>query len=315
VNAKLKLIADGQGGVFSRRQALASGYTPRQIVQRLGDGRWVQIRRGQYAERLDVTAMPPWEEQRTAHLRSVHAVMNSLRAGTVVVSHQSALALHRLPLWGLDLTQVHVNRVNDRAGGLVAGVRHHLGCLVPADLTHIDRLPATTVPRALVETACTASFEAAVVNADAVLREGLLDAEELRRLLTVIEFWPGSPTARAALQFADPLSESAGESRLRVLMHQSGLPEPMLQVEFSDSDGFVARVDFHFPSYDTVVEFDGLLKYGGGSPEVLIREKRREDRLRALGIQVVRVTWADFNRPAYVAAAIRQAFARARRAA
>jgi hypothetical protein len=98
-------------------------------------------------------------------------------------------------------------------------------------------------------------------------------------------------------------------------MHQSGLPEPMLQVEFSDSDGFVARVDFHFPSYDTVVEFDGLLKYGGGSPEVLIREKRREDRLRALGIQVVRVTWADFNRPAYVAAAIRQAFARARRAA
>ena len=171
------------------------------------------------------------------------------------------------------------------------------------------------MPRALVETACTTSFEAAVVAADVVLREGSVDPEELRRLLTVIEFWPGSPTARAALQFASPLSESVGESRMRVLMHRFGLPEPELQAEFFDSDGFVARVDFHFPSYNTVVEFDGMLKYGGASPEVLIREKRREDRLRALGLQVVRSTWADFNRPEHLAAAIRQAFARAHRAA
>ena len=314
MNPKLKLIAEGQGGVFSRRQALASGYTPRQIVQRLGDGRWDQIRRGQYAERLDLTALPPWEHQRSTHIRAIHAVVNSLRAGTVVVSHQSALALHGLPLWGLDLTRVHVTRADDRAGGLVAGVQHHLGGLAPVDLTHADGLPLTTVPRALVETACSTSFEAAVVAADVVLREGPVDAEELRRLLTVIEFWPGSPTARAALQFASPLSESVGESRMRVLMHRFGLPEPELQAEFFDSDGFVARVDFHFPSYNTVVEFDGKLKYGGASPEVLIREKRREDRLRALGLQVVRSTWADFNRPEHLAATIRQAFARAHRA-
>jgi len=315
VNPRLRLLAQCQGGVFSRRQALASGYTPRQVVQRLGDGRWERIRRGQYAERLDVTALPPWEQQRIGHIRAIHAVMNSLRDGAVVVSHQSALALHGLPLWGLDLKRVHVTRVVDRAGGLVAGVQHHLGGLAPADLTQLDGLPVTSVPRALLETACTTSFEAAVVNADAVLRDGVIDEEELRRLLQVIEFWPGSPTARAALQFASPLSESVGESRLRVLMHRFDLPEPVLQAAFSDSDGFVARVDFHFPSYGTVVEFDGMLKYGGGSPEVLIREKSREDRLRALGLEVVRATWADFNRPAHLAAAIRQAFARANRAA
>ncbi|MEV5961679.1 type IV toxin-antitoxin system AbiEi family antitoxin domain-containing protein [Kribbella sp. NPDC051952] len=307
MNPKLKLLAEAQGGVFSRRQALASGYTPRQIVERLGDGRWERLRRGQYAERLDLAALPPWEQQRISHLRIVHAVMNSLRAGTVVISHQSALALHGLPLWGLDLTRVHVTRVDDRAGGLVAGVQHHLGELVPADLTHAAGLPVTTVPRALVETACTTSFEAAVVTADVVLREGLVDADELHRLLMVTEFWPGSPTARAALGFANPLSESVGESRLRVLMHRFGLPEPVLQAEFADSDGFVARVDFHFPSYRTVVEFDGMLKYGDGSPEVLVHEKRREDRLRALGLQLVRATWADFNRPAHLAATIRQA--------
>ena len=241
--------------------------------------------------------------------------MNSLRPGTVVVSHQSAIALHGLPLWGFDLDRVHVTRLDGQAGGLIAGVQHHLGVLTPADLTMIDGLPVTTVCRAIVETACTASFEAAVVVADAGLRAGDVGGEEIERLLGLIEFWPGSPMARAALRFASPLAESVGESRLRVLMHQHGLPEPLLQAEFSDEDGFVARVDFHFPTEDTLVEFDGMLKYGGGSPEVLVREKRREDRLRSLGLQVVRAEWADLGRPLHLVATIRQAFARAQRAA
>jgi hypothetical protein len=315
VNPRLKVLAAATGGVFSRLQALTSGYTAGQIAERLADGRWERIRHGQYAERLDVTAMPPWEQQRIRHRRAIHAVLNSRRDGTVVISHQSALALHGMPLWGLELDEVHVTRIGDRAGGLIAGVQHHLGGLVPADVTMVDGVPVTALPRALVETACTASFEAAVVAADAVLRESGLEDAELRRLLEAIEFWPGSPTARAALQFANPLSESVGESRLRVLMHQLGLPAPELQAEFYDADGFVARVDFDFPSYETVVEFDGLLKYGGGSPEVLVREKHREDRLRALGRQVVRVTWPDLNRPTHLAATIGTAFARARRAA
>ncbi|TDD27518.1 hypothetical protein E1218_10330 [Kribbella turkmenica] len=314
VNPKLRIIAGRQGGVFSRRQAMASGYTPRQIVDRLDDGRWERIRRGQYAERLDTSALPHWEKQRTAHIRAIHAVLNSLRDGSVVVSHQSALALHGLPLWGLDLARVHVTRVSDRSGGLVAGVVHHLGRLSPADLVHVD-VPATTALRAMVETACTAPFKAAVVSADAVLRAHGSDEENLRRLMQEFEFWPGSPTARAAVGFADPLSESVGESRLRVLMHQFDLPRPILQAEFADADGFVGRVDFYFPSYNTVVEFDGLLKYGGVGSEALVREKHREDRLRALGLEVVRSTWSDFDRPAHLADRIRQAFTRPNRAA
>lgn len=315
VNPKLRLVAERQGGVFSRGQALASGYTHRQILHRLDDGRWVRIRRGQYAERLDITAVPPWEQQRIRHTQAVHAVMNALRDGSVVASHQTAIALHGLPLWGLELDRIHVTRLDHQAGGLVAGVQHHIGELTQADQTRVDGVAVTTVPRALVETACTASFEGAVVCADAVLRRGGVDEPEMQRLLRVIDFWPGSPKARAVLAFASSRSESVGESRLRVLMHQFGLPDPELQAEFHDADGFVARVDFYFPEYDTVVEFDGLLKYGDGSPEVLIREKRREDRLRALGLQVVRSEWSDFSHPAHLVATITQAFARAARAA
>jgi hypothetical protein len=166
-----------------------------------------------------------------------------------------------------------------------------------------------------VEFACTSSFEVAVVAVDAVLRTGGLAAHELELLVNRIEFWPGSTTARAAVRFGDGLSESVGESRLRVLLHAFGLPEPVLQAEFRDRDGLIGRVDFYFPEYRLVLEFDGALKYGDGSPDVLIREKRREDRLRALGLAVVRADWQDLEHPAQLAATIRQAFTRTGQAA
>jgi hypothetical protein len=227
------------------------------------------------------------------------------------VSHQSALALHGVPLWGPGLEEVHVNRLDRQRGGRIAGVRHHRGKLTDADLTDMAGLTATTVPRALYESACTSSFEAAVVSADAVRRQHPKCADDLSRLRQITEFWPGSAAARAAVDFSDPLSESVGESRLRVLMHTYGLPVPILQAVFTDAAGFIGRVDFFFPEQRTVVEFDGLLKYAGGTPEALIQEKLREDRLRALGLQVVRVTWDDLMHPARLIANIRRAFARA----
>lgn len=312
MNPKLKVIAATQGGVFSRAQAFGCGYTRELLRERLGDGRWEKVRHGQYAERVDLTHLPPWDQELWRHRRLAYAVTNSMSSGTVALSHQSALVLHRIPLWGVELNEVQISRLDGRRGGLIAGVRHHRGKLEATELTEIAGLTVTTVSRALIETACTASFEAVVVIADAVLRAHRIEAQAM---LDRIEFWPGSATARAALAFSDQLSESVGESRLRVLLHNQGLPAPLLQVEFEDSDGFIARVDFYFPDHGTVVEFDGLLKYAGGSQTVLVQEKLREDRLRALGLEVVRITWADLNRPADVATRIRRAFTRARRTA
>jgi hypothetical protein len=312
VNPELKRVAASQGGVFSRAQAMAAGYTQEQIRARLTDGRWERVRYGQYVERVDVSALVPWDQQTFRHRRLVHAAMNSMRRGSAVVSHHSALVLHGIPVWHADLAEVQLTRTSGRCGSK-AGVRHHQGILTPADTTEVDGLAVTSVARAVAETASTTSFEAAVVSTDAALRRRGVGVEEFRRLLTVTECWPGSPTIRAALTFADPLSESVGESRLRVLLHDEGLPRPILQAVFEDDAGFVGRVDFYFPEYNTVVEFDGLLKYGDGSREALIQEKIREDRLRALGLEVVRITWADLAHPARTAMRVRQAFSRSRR--
>jgi very-short-patch-repair endonuclease len=80
------------------------------------------------------------------------------------------------------------------------------------------------------------------------------------------------------------------------------------QVPIVDERGdFVARVDFLVNGTKVVVEFDGKVKYAAGDPKVLWLEKRREDRLRRLGYVVVRITWAQLERPGAVAAAVRAA--------
>jgi hypothetical protein len=264
---------------------------------------------------LDLTALEPWVAERNAHTQMVQAVVNSRRTSSVAVSHQSALALHGIPLWGLNLGQVHITRRDGTASGQIAGVHYHAGRLVDADLTRVDGLVVTTVARAAFETACTTSYEAAVVCFDAARREHSFRTDDVRRLLVVTEHWPGSPVARAALNFSDPRSESVGESRMRVLLADHGLPAPTLQAEFYDGRGFIGRVDFFFEEFNTVLEFDGRLKYASAASEVVVREKIREDRLRARGLQVVRSDWTDFRSPGRLLADLGAAFALARRAA
>ena len=95
-------------------------------------------------------------------------------------------------------------------------------------------------------------------------------------------------------------------------MHLAGLPAPLLQAWITDEDGVaVARVDFLFREHGTVVEFDGLVKYAeADGREALAQEKQREDRLRELGYEVVRLTWRDLADPALVRRRILAAFTR-----
>ena len=80
------------------------------------------------------------------------------------------------------------------------------------------------------------------------------------------------------------------------------------QVPIVDERGvFVARVDFLVKGTKVIIEFDGKVKYAAGDPNVLWHEKRREDRLRRLGYVVVRITWAQLERPGAAAAAVRAA--------
>ncbi|WP_188432348.1 hypothetical protein [Ornithinimicrobium tianjinense] len=122
-------------------------------------------------------------------------------------------------------------------------------------------------------------------------------------------FGSATHTVREVVAAADGRSESTGESRTRWLVRALGWACTP-QVELRDEHGqFVARVDLLLDDWRVVIEFDGAVKYT--DPAVVFAEKDRERRIRDLGYEVVRLRWADLDRPAYVRQLILKAIARA----
>ena len=131
-----------------------------------------------------------------------------------------------------------------------------------------------------------------------------------------MERWPGVRAARRAVAFADPRSESVGESVSRVRIHLDGLPRPELQYEIRGAFGqVIARVDFYWEEQRTVGEFDGRIKYGRRLlkpdqrvEDVVYEEKRREDAVRGEGHGFARWVWDDCWRPGVIRDRVLRAF-------
>lgn len=312
MNTRLEVVTNRRGGWFSRADAIAAGYSDVDLRREITSGQWLRITRGAYAQRVpEVEAMPPWEQAAWLHVRTARAVYHRL-GGRAVLSHQSALLLHGVRVSELDLSRVHVTRTAG-AGRSDAAVCQH-AARPPVDVVcEMDGVRTTLAARAVVETVRATSFPVAVSVVDQALRLRIATSQQLTDALTPFARRSGIRTAGRAVEFGDGRAESVGESRLRVVLSDLGLPTPLLQADIRDEDGsHVARVDFLFPQYGVIVEFDGAVKYSDGNPKVLIAEKAREDRLRDLGYQVVRVSWADLTRPAALLHTIRRAIARSR---
>jgi very-short-patch-repair endonuclease len=154
-------------------------------------------------------------------------------------------------------------------------------------------------------------IEQGVVCADDGLRQRQFSLDALSAAVGSVTNWPGAHRARSMAQLASAERESVGESRCGVAMAVAGI-RACPQVEVRDASGhLVARVDWLVEGTMVVVEFDGKVKFASGDPEVLWAEKRREDALRRLGYTVVRITWADLERPGAVAAKVRVAMRQA----
>lgn len=294
-------------GLFTAADALDCGYD-RKSLSRLAQGNEVaRIGRGTYAAREVIVAASRDERHRLA----TRAVVRRF-AGAVAASHYSALALLGLPMWGSDLGRVHVVRSGQGRARRSAGVQIHK---CPADIRQVlvDGTLSVVPELAVLGTAALCGVEAGVIAADAALSAGIVTASTLDRCLHSLDRHPGVSDARLAVSLADRRSESVGESRTRLLLRSLDLGSPVPQVEIRDSNGYlVGRVDFLYEEQQTIVEFDGLVKYGDSSrQDTLVAEKRREDRLRDLGFQVVRIVWAELDRPLVIKRRLEAAFARA----
>ncbi|OII38505.1 hypothetical protein BIU98_13795 [Curtobacterium sp. MMLR14_010] len=219
----------------------------------------------------------------------------------LIVSHASAVALLGLPWIGSFGERLVVSDpARDR--GQVKATTQRVGTAsrVP-DTVRIDGIAVTSPIVTAVDVALREHPWRAIVVLDAVLRRG----EARDALLAELDRRPGARArarARDLIEHADAAAESPGESITRWGAHVLGAPEPVLQHGFPNDGGGTERVDLFFPGSGTVVEFDGVAKYtdpryrgGRSSQEVVVAEKRREDRLRAQHDVrgFARVGWAD----------------------
>ncbi|GAA1582655.1 hypothetical protein GCM10009742_29380 [Kribbella karoonensis] len=86
--------------------------------------------------------------------------------------------LYGLPTWGLDLSKVHVTKASGRTrSDKIAEL--HRSRFESGDIAVVDGLHVVTPARAVVEAACTSSYEVGVVLGDAALREGLISPDLL----------------------------------------------------------------------------------------------------------------------------------------
>ncbi len=273
-------------------------------------GELVKVRHGAYA-----TEQP--DGFVAAHRQLIAATLP--RCGDVCLSHASAALFHGLPSWSADLGRVQVTKSRTSGGRRSKALHVHVAPLRLDEVVTIDGLPVTSLARTAADCLRGYAYEKAVAIGDAALRAGM-SRHELAESVEQARNRVGSPQARQLVGFVDGRSESVGESQSRILLCRIGLPPQDLQVQVWDTDGqLVARTDFGWQRERTLGEFDGRIKYGrlrrpGEEPEdAVFREKVREDRIRDLGLEVVRWTWSDLQQPQALANRLRRAFARGMR--
>ena len=297
----------------SRRRALTG--SSRSLSRAYNNGELVRVRFGVYYNKPAWLALKAWQRY-SATIAAVACCDPS-----AAFCYLTALRLWRLPLPRVP-EHIHIvtqsphkagrlppttRAARDPKTGLTGlehtrsyGIyRHHWA----ADIVEHRGVAVTSLVQTVVDCIVRMELPEAVAVTDAVLGSRRTTGEGLARQELLDESARLSSAAKRrrvleVLALADEASESVGESRSRALIHVLGLPAPVLQHCFYDDDGLIGRTDFYWPEQRVIGEFDGDAKYlddallgDRNTREAILAEKKREDRLRALGYKVVRWDW------------------------
>jgi hypothetical protein len=182
-----------------------------------------------------------------------------------------------------------------------------LAAPVPAEhVASYDGIRVTTIPRTVADCLRHLDLPDAIAVGDAAVRRDLTLRRDIDKVLDACAGWPYVERGRELVALLDGRRETALESASFVEMYRTGIPLPEPQVRIFDGGRVIARGDFWWKEYAVLGEADGLVKYGVGTDDdlaesrrVLVKEKRREDRLRGLGIHVVRWGFAELKKPGW----------------
>ncbi|WP_104165666.1 hypothetical protein [Cryobacterium sp. N22] len=298
-SATLDVLAtlSGRSGLILASDAARVGLQ-RELRHELKRETVIRLRRGVYVHAAEWAALGADER----YLRRIHAHA-AVAEAQVVYSHYSAAALWGLPIVGAWPKEIHLVASAAAGGRSRHGVVRH-SQEHSLDVVDHEGLRVTSVASTAVAMARVLPFGQAIAVMDKAIHEprdgaALTTMAELEQAFGQLRRVPGRAAAGRALEFASPLSGSVGESISRAGIFLLGFLLPELQTPHWDRDGLIGFTDFFWRGIAKVGEFDGHGKYlrddftrGRTTADIVIAEKIREDRLRALGLGVFRWDWA-----------------------
>lgn len=285
-------------------------YSARRLSRLAMSGRLVRVRRSLYLPADTWHSLKPWEQYRMK-IQAVH----ELASCEPVFARESAAQIMGLPLIQLP-KEVQTILAAGRSGGQSSnGVRRVNGVAGDPEPWQMFGLLVTPPVQTARDMAVRLPLTASLPAMDRLLQRKMLPgappnvnlvftAEDVRNSAALLPNETQRHRLQRVLDVANGLSQSPGESLSRAIMIQHGFPVPALQVPFADKRGRIGMPDFDWEEYKTLGEFDGYDKYSaqrylkGRTPsEVVVAEKNRENRLRALSYNVVRWIWDDLKVP------------------
>lgn len=283
----------------------------RQLSFRAASGELVRVRRGRYLPAKVWESLAPWEKYRMR----IQAV-DELARSSPIFARESAAQILGLPVIGIPRDVQTVIPSTAKGGQSSNGIRRLPAPELDPPPWEVDGLRVTQPHITARDLAVRLPLRRSLAAMDKVVSGKVLPNSPLNVPLTftvaaieeAIGFLPSAAQRRRALRVlgvANGLSQSPGESVSRAIMIENQFPPPALQVPLYDSAGLIGYPDFLWEELKIIGEFDGYEKYSaqgflqGKTPsDVVVREKRREDRLRAIGYTVIRWVWEDIRDPA-----------------
>jgi very-short-patch-repair endonuclease len=222
------------------------------------------------------------------------AALLSVRDGAAL-SHQTAAML-----WDLRTADVsEADPVDVMVGadwtGRRTGVRiHRTRTLLPRDVTLRHGLPVTRPARLLLDLATEISDRRLELALDELLVARQVRLADITELLTRVAHHRGRRRLARLLEHhrGPMLTRSEAEERLLALIRAAELPEPEVNAQLGGYE-----VDFLWRTQRFALEVDGFRFHSGrGAFE---RDRRKDQRLRALGVDAMRTTWRQLEEEPY----------------
>lgn len=291
------------GGVITRKEALALGMASSTLTKWLELGHLVKVGHGIYVQ-------PGVLDSEDTLLRA------ATRALDAVVTHESAARLHGID--GLDPSRVTISVPVRRSNRFEGVIVHQLTDLREADTTQIFSLPITAPTRTVLDLAAVLPPRLLASCLDQAVRMKLTTYEATADLLEAIarKGKPGVTKLRSILKprlGGNFVSDSTLETRLFQILEEGGLPRPTTQYKPSWLRKINGRVDLAYPKEQVIVEGDSQRWHG--TPEAFQIDRTRDNLAQIAGWIILRFTWHDITRrPAYIVTTVERALS-ARRSA